>query len=417
MVLRDVYGDEYTYAALGSIARSYAVARPARTKKASSAVQVASRHDPAPALPATAGTQTPVTLQVKTPAPQDKSPQGGQTSIALPAEEAVPAGMDRKRLFAHPGNPDARAAARVAAVRKVRHEGAAQRLPLRTGSVVTSGTVLGTVATPRGASDGHIRFAVRPAGDTGYVDPGPILANWGQLQKALHPRGASAKDPLLGATAGDVFLLSKQQLERTVLSDPGITIYQCGRQDVESGKIDARVLAVLAFLSRSGLQPTVTALRCGQSQVSASGAPSDSSRGETVEISAINGIPLAHHQGPGTITDLAVRALLTLPQKFVPHEILSLMHYPGSASTRAVRAFWNRVRIGFEPQQASSRTPASTGSAHSATKGRTAPAPVVTTSTLTSLQWSQLVARVAGLAVPHVALKPSSAAIPDPKRG
>ena len=34
-------------------------------------------------------------------------------------------------------------------------------------------------------------------------------------------------------------------------------VYACGRQDVASGAIDRRVLAVLAFLSRSGLKPTV----------------------------------------------------------------------------------------------------------------------------------------------------------------
>ena len=41
--------------------------------------------------------------------------------------------------------------------------------------------------------------------------------------------------------------------------------------------------------------------------------------GEEVDISAINGTPIAGHQGPGTITDLTIRALLTLPAEFVPH--------------------------------------------------------------------------------------------------
>ncbi|HEY0516988.1 MAG TPA: lytic murein transglycosylase [Solirubrobacteraceae bacterium] len=417
IVLRDVYGDEFTYAGLGSLAPSYAVAKPGAAKRPSPAVQVASSHDPAPSQAATAGTQAPVTLQVKTPAPQDKSAHGGSTSVDAPADGAVPAGMGHPRLLANPGNPDARAAATVVATRRARRESAARKLPLRKGSVVTSGTVLGTVATPHGASAGHLRFALRPAGDSGYVDPGPILANWGQLQKALHPPGAAAKNPLLGATAGDVFLLSKPELQRTVLSDPAITIYQCGRQDIAAGKIDQRVLAVLAFLSRSGLQPTVTALRCGQSQISAAGGPSDSSRGDAVEISAINGMPLARHQGPGTITDLTIRALLTLPSQFVPHEILSLMHYPGTSSTRAVRSFWNRMRIGFEAKQPAAPGPATPGSAaHSATKGKTAPVPVVTTSALTPEQWSQLVTRIAGLATPKVQAKPSSAAIPDPKK-
>jgi hypothetical protein len=54
--------------------------------------------------------------------------------------------------------------------------------------------------------------------------------------------------------------------------------------------------------------------------------------------------------------------------------------------------------------------------AHSASSGRTAPAPIVTTSPLSAAQWSQLMQRVAALPTPTIATKPSSAAIPDPKK-
>ena len=179
--------------------------------------------------------------------------------------------MGKVRLYVHPGNPDARAAA-ASAASKARTSSAGRLLPLRRGSVVASGTVLGRVSVAPGAHDGSLRFAIRPAGDSGTIDPGPILGGWAQLQAALHPQGAKATDALLGATASDVFLLSKVQLERAVLSDPEITIYACGRHDIASGAIDRRVLAVLAFLSRSGLSPTVSALRCGQARDTASGA-------------------------------------------------------------------------------------------------------------------------------------------------
>ena len=75
----------------------------------------------------------------------------------------------------------------------------------------------------RGAKSAQIRFAVKPAGDTRTVDPLPILNNWNLLQAALHPQGANASGGLLGATAGDVFLLTTSQLQHAVLSDPGIT--------------------------------------------------------------------------------------------------------------------------------------------------------------------------------------------------
>jgi len=417
IVLRDVYGDLFTYAGLGSIAPSYTVAKPTRVESPAPGVQAAGKQDPTPSQPASAGTQAPVTLQVKTPAPQNHGTLGGKAVIPLSGEEAIPAGMGRTRLFAHPGNQDARAALAGQAARRARRISAGQRLPLRKGAVIAGGTVLGTVSFAAGAQSGHLRFAIRPAGDTGYIDPGPILANWAQLAKALHPAGAKATNALLGATAGDVFLLSKQDLERAVLSDPAITIYACGRQDIAAGSVDRRVLALLAFLSRSGLSPTVSALRCGQSQYAPSGGPSAAFRGESVDITAINGVPLAHHQGPGTITDLTIRALLTLPAEFVPQKISSLMHYPGQSSTVSDAGHWNHINIEFAPPAPQSALKAGSAAAHSAGKGTTAPAPVVTTSPLSSTQWSQLVTRIGSIPAPKVASKPTSAAIPDPKRG
>ncbi len=415
VILRDVYGDVFTYAGLGSVASTYKLAPEGSAKGSSQVVKAASTRDSAPSAPATAGSQSPVTLQVKAPA-RSPSEAGGKATVS--GGEGVPAGMARKRLFATPGNPDARAAQAVVAERKAQKARAGERQPLRKGSVVTAGTVLGKVMVATDGKAGHLRFAIKPAGDSAYVDPGPVLANWAELQKALHPQGAKAGDALLGATASDVFLLSKSQLERAVLSDAGIVMNACERQEVASGAIDKRVLALLAFLSRSGLEPTVSALRCGQSQYAAGGGTSSQYRGEAVEISAINGVALAGRQGPGTITDLTIRALLTLPAEFVPHEILSLMHYPSSAATRAERSYWNRIGVVFQPVStagALSRA-ATSAAAHSAGKGKTAPAPVVSTSVLSSTQWTQLVERIAAIPSPKIAAKPTSSAIPDHTR-
>ncbi|MGD0455602.1 MAG: hypothetical protein ABSB69_18610, partial [Solirubrobacteraceae bacterium] len=334
------------------------------------------------------------------------------------AQEATPPGMGRVRLFAHPGNPDARAAAAASAARKVKSTSAGQRLPLRSGSVVASGTVLGRVRVPPGSQDGHLRFAIRPAGDTETVNPGPVLANWAQLQSALHPQGAKAANALLGATASDVFLLSKAQLERAVLAEPGITLDACSRHEVASGMVDRRVLAVLAFLSRSGLEPTVSGVRCAQRQYAPAGVSSATNARDELDISAINGTAIAGHQGPETITDLTIRALLTLPAEFVPHEINSLMRFPGSPNTHASRAYANRIHLEFRPALATPTLNAAAAGtvAHSAGSGRTAPPPLVTTSALSAAQWNQLMERVAALPTPTIKTKPSSAAVPDPKR-
>jgi hypothetical protein len=412
LVLRDVYGDVFTYAGLGSIAPTYVLPKASVAHARSPVVEAASTRGPAPSQPASAGTQPPVTLQVKTPA----APKPGLTervSIESTQQEAAPAGMERPRLYANPGNPDARAAAVANAARKARINKVGDVLPLRPGAVVATGTVLGRVSVPPGARDGHMRFAIRPAGDTETVKPGPVLANWAQLQKALHPQGAKATNALLGATASDVFLLSKAQLERAVLSDPGISMDACSRHEVAAGMVDKRVLAVLAFLSRSGLEPTVSALRCSQRQYS-----STIPDGDQVNISAINGTPIAGHQGPETITDLTIRTLLTLPTGFVPHEIVSLMRFPGSPSTHASPAEWNRIRLEFRPPPPTPAldAAATATAAHSAASGRTAPAPVVATSALSATQWNQLMQRVAALALPTIATRPTSAAIPDPQR-
>jgi soluble lytic murein transglycosylase-like protein len=416
VVLRDVYGDVFTYAGLGSIAPTYVLPKSPGARVDSPVVEAASTRDAAPKQAASAGTQQPVTLQVKTPKTGSRS--HGEVSVESTAQEAAPAGMDKVRLFAHPNNPDARAAAVASAARKARRSTAGRPTPLRAGSVVAVGTVLGHVLVPPGARDGHLRFAIRPAGDTETIDPVPVLTNWAQLQTALHPQGAKAANALLGATASDAFLLPKAQLERAVLSDPGIKLDACARQEVAAGAVNKRVLAVLAFLSRSGLEPTVSALRCAQAEYTANGTPGSSFNGDEVDISAINGTAIAGHQGAETITELTIRTLLTMPAEFVPAQIVSLMRFPSAAATQASSTAWNHIHLQFGPaKQGTALSSAATSkAAHSARSGRTAPSPLVTTAPLSAGQWNQLMGRVAALPMPTVKTKPSSAAIPDPKQ-
>jgi hypothetical protein len=415
IVLRDVYGDLFTYAGLGSIAPSYTPSKPAHAPVKSPVVEAASTRDPTPSQPASAGRQPPVTLKVKThaaPAAASKSAAAGQGGSG----EAGSAGIGKVRLFARPGNPDALAAAKAA--KNARRTSAGDRLPLRRGAVVASGTILGRVRVPQGASDGHLRFAIRPVGDSATIDPRPILANWEQLAAALHPRGARAENALLGATASDVLLMSAAQLEHTVLADPGITIDGCARHEIASGKLDRRVLAVLAFLSRSGLKPAASVPHCGQGLLAAGGSASARGVAEAVEITAINGIAIASHQGAGTITDLTIRTLLTMPAGFVPHAITSLMRYPGAPNTHAVPSYFNRIRLAYQP--AAPKVPlspaAAAAAARSARSARTAAFPPATPAYVSANQWEQLMRRIGALPVPSVATKPSSAAIADPKR-
>jgi soluble lytic murein transglycosylase-like protein len=404
VVLRDTYGDVFTYASLGSIAPSFHLPKPVELTIPKGAVRGAEGPGPAPKQAATGGQQTPLTLHVTV-----KAPVGGfATSAAWGTESPVPptqAGAGKVRVFAHPGNRDALAAAHRRASHSKRTPASSHAL--RRGSVVAQGTVLGHVgSTDEASSQGMLRFAVRPAGAQLAIDPGPILRNWGQLDAALHPEGAKAGDVLAGATAADAFNLTAAQLERAVLADPGIRLGACDRQQVASGKVDQRALALLVFMSRSGLKPTVEQLRCGRlTQVGGAKAVSYLPQG-ALAISSINGVPIAGHQGQGSITDVTIRTLLTVKHPFAPAQIISLMQYPGVTRTvaRPDHAGELEIVLAAKPR---------TGHLARTASAVSTPADTV----LDSAQWDKLIAQIGGIVSPKVSRKPSSASIRDRKVG
>ena len=141
----------------------------------------------------------------------------------------------------------------------------------------------------------------------------------------------------------------QRRLERQVLADPRITLYECGREDVAAHRIDRRVLIALRFLAWSGLHPTVTSLQCGHSVLTSSGNISEHSTGSAVDISAINGIPIFGHQGPGSVTESVIQELLTLRGAMAPHQIISLMSFEGADNAIAMSDHADHIHVGFEP--------------------------------------------------------------------
>ena len=125
---------------------------------------------------------------------------------------------------------------------------------------------------------------IRPAGKKApYIDPKPILDGWKLLEATAVYRAAGV-DPFYGPgaknpTTGQVLLMSKQQLTNRVLNDPRVSIYACGRRDIQSSAIDVRILRVIEFLSVSGLDPTVSGLKCGANPTGAGGVDSAGSSG------------------------------------------------------------------------------------------------------------------------------------------
>jgi hypothetical protein len=224
--------------------------------------------------------------------------------------------------------------------------------PLKAGSIVVAGTILGRIGGRSQGVSPHLYFQVRPAGKHApLIDPKPILDGWKLLEATAVYRAAGV-DPFYGPGAknpsvGEVLLMSKQQLTDRVLTDPHVQIYNCGRRDIEAGLIDRRVLATIEFLSASGLDPYVSGLDCGHSVNASTGVDEQGASGASVDISKINGIPILGHQGPGSITDITIRRLLTLQGSMAPDQIISNMSYKDQPSTLAMSDHKNRIQVTF----------------------------------------------------------------------
>jgi hypothetical protein len=191
-----------------------------------------------------------------------------------------------------------------------------------------------------------------------------------------------------------VLLMSKQQLTERVLTDPHVQIYNCGRRDIEAGLIDRRVLAVIEFLSGSGLDPYVSGLDCGHSVNASTGVDEQGATGASVDISKINGIPILGHQGPGSITDLTIRRLLTLQGSMAPDQIISDMSYKGQPSTLALPDHTNRIQITYTPDFGTNRKLADQ-----------------VKTLLQPGQWVQLINHISQIPEPVVPIAPSKYAI------
>jgi murein DD-endopeptidase MepM/ murein hydrolase activator NlpD len=448
VALRDAYGNTYTYAQLGDVAQLYPVLEPhdANHSAAAHSAGASEASEPRPTAPASAGTQLDAAPPpeegagvsalslgaeggLSSAAPGAGAPAGspaaspttsGTPASAAETPETSAATSDSQPAAATEGSthqiapadastptsstsPGASATPTSSATPRVFRDGANDVYlhALRSGVHVIAGTVLGHVgASGSGgeSSEPHMLFQIRPAGvGAPLIDPKPILDGWVALENSSIFRAKGDSPFADGApSAGQVLLESKEQLERQVLANGAIQIYACGRQDVETGQIDRRVLATLEFLAVSDLDPTVSALKCGHSEDTTEGNVSEHYTGDAVDISEINGIPIEGHQGPGSITDTTIRKLLTLQGSMKPHQIISLMSYPGVDNTLAKADHYNHIHVGFAPEAAQS---SSVGGSLS--------------SSITPGEWIKLISRLGEIPDPSVASGPSSAAIPD----
>ncbi|MHB8659298.1 MAG: lytic murein transglycosylase [Solirubrobacteraceae bacterium] len=420
--LQDETGNIYTYAHLGSIPASYPVPKPVRVTAAQLARELSAPIPAAkPLSAASAGTQTaaPVVVAARRAAirtkpitlPVTPQPATGATP-ATSSSQSVGQVAVKERLFADPTRPASYAAGGNLQLRNtaqqitsfqnyfsdVLHLAKSQYTlkPLKAGAVLVAGTILGRIAAPSATEASHLVFMVQPAGrNAPLIDPKPILDGWKLLEATAVYRAAGV-DPFFGPgaknpTIGQVLLMSKEQLQNRVLQDPHTQIYTCGRRDIQAGLIDRRILATIEFLTASGLDPTISSLQCGAGQ---NGTDPAGQSGSSMDITRINNIPLQGHQASGSITDIAIRRLLTLQGSLRPDQIVSLLSYKGQTSTIALPDHGDRLQVSFTPLYGQNKK----------VSGQLK-------SLLQPSQWIQLINRISQIAEPSIPTTPSKYAI------
>ena len=440
IVLRDAYGNEYTYAGLGKIAKAIPVPKQKNLSakdfdlitpgegdqkpkvSASRTTRAQTIHNEAETAPGAADGKSGGATE-----PQSKSgskPKPKSVGLGDPsAADAGPANTEdsRERLFALPKRKDNGSNGDVAGgslgtqVDDLLGKGmpgyetfksyfsgvlrfdskTMDTAPLRKGSRVVGGTIIGEVGQTDPDIAPHLHFEITPAGRGAHtIDPKPILDGWKLLEATAIYR-AAGKNPFNDqATVGQVLLASKSQLQRQVLADPALEIYSCGREDIASGQIDRRVLAVLEYLVARGYKLTITSLKCGHSIMTTSGNVSAHSTGDAVDIAMVNGIPILGNQGQGSITEAVINDLLKLQGPMEPAQIISLMEMGGP--TFAMADHNDHIHVGYTPDGTDSSGQPLTG-------------------LLKPNQWDKLLDRIAELDQPTVPVKPSQYSLPAKK--
>jgi hypothetical protein len=413
VILQDVYGNRYTYSELGSVSQQYPVPRqdPADSDRSARAVKAnGDDQDPKPSAPASAGRQPEQSDGEPASEPQDAGTANAQASVPI-----------KQRLFAHPEMDGAREAGGLDQLldAKARKQGSYETYRnyfsrpfgldpskvtlrrLREGSRVIGGTIIGRVGRTVENRAAHLDFSIRPAGKGApRIDPKPILDGWKLLEATAIYRASGRNvlhgDDVDGMSIGQILLLPKPQLERRVLADERVEIYDAGRDDIRSGQIDRRVLATLEYLAESGLRPTVTSLKSGHGFYTSSGNVSEHSSGNAVDIAKVNGIPILGHQEAGGITEQTVRRLMQLQGTTAPHQIISLFEVGGATLAMADHA--DHIHVGFRPMFGANKK-----------LGKQALA------VLKPGQWTDLISRLRELDNPVVPTKPSKFSLPAGK--
>jgi hypothetical protein len=143
----------------------------------------------------------------------------------------------------------------------------------------------------------------------------------------------------------DGLVAEKTRLGTRILNDPRVSIYAGGRGDIESGRVNVRVLATIEYLAESFGQVTVSCLISGHRLYARPGVISAHIYGLAADISEVGGVSITGHQQPGGITERAVRDVLLLPPEMMPKQVISLLGLGGPSFPLANH--YDHIHIGY----------------------------------------------------------------------
>jgi hypothetical protein len=140
------------------------------------------------------------------------------------------------------------------------------------------------------------------------------------------------------------------RLQRRVLADHRVHLTVAGRSDIRHGRVDPRVLVTLEYLANSFRKVGVSDLVSGGALFSRSGSVSAHLYGRAADVASLHGKIVRGHQGPGTMTEQAIRKLLLLPKSLRPRQVISLMDVDGPTGNHgsfALPDHYDRIQIDY----------------------------------------------------------------------
>jgi hypothetical protein len=209
----------------------------------------------------------------------------------------------------------------------LRAEGARGRVP----ATVRELNALARGLSKRGAADSEWNAALSLSGRTGFADRAVALARYNRV--------VGLRSLVNGLES------EKESLAELLLLDPRVSLYGGGREDLQAGRIDVRVMVLISYLAESYGEVTVSSLFSGHRKYARPGVISAHIFGQAVDIASVGKLPIAGHQQPGSVTEKAVRSILMLPVEVQPRQVISLLGLGGPSFPMANHD--DHIHVGF----------------------------------------------------------------------